>query len=767
MLPPNTMLAVTAATGQDVAAPRGGAPAQEPQGIMDWLYAFGTQPGVVEVLLAVFVVAALLLAWWRLARLVQGAQRRSALRDYLLGVEQALQGDHEGARKRLAAVLAEDPENHYARLLLGKVLTELGEPAQAHKHHLFLQRAFGIDSAENELLLAKSLLAAGQVDEAGDVAERALHDLPARGDAWEFVFRTRLRNGDFAAAARAGRRMLSLAGGPSARPLLAREVARAAARSGLRCLDAGDAPGARAALQTTLALARDAEGANLLRARLQVEEHGVQAAVTRLLAEDDDRTRPTMPLVATSGRQLVTAAAADEAASAAAPLVPATSWLCTACGAGLERQAAVCPSCGSEASALLREPELVADVASPMQWMDAIDENDAYVRRLVQDALGEARGAANAARPRVLQLRERAVPELLQRAWNGDERLRTVAIDLLQAMGPQIAPALFAASDALEQQRLLPIGSRSPAALVGRVVQGFDRQALPHVEALFASARPEHRKILIDFFVGLGDVGEFQIVLERFPPVEILHRFNKCDGAVLRRFLEAVPPGHFVAEVLLLEPTFHREEDVLLAIPAAQHPQVLERVLIRRGCSRSLARCLIARLGEPQLGAIAARILAGHGEAALDHLIAAYTDPEAVAEVRPRLADLLAGGGPGAADLLCAAFGPEPAVIDDLVRAVLLKMGDTAVAPLRAAYGHSGWLERIAAGLVSRHNNRRMQIVRALQGIGSEAARGALGELREEERDQNLKLRLEQALHELRPKHGDEHAAGGGHGQSP
>ncbi len=730
--------------------PAGEPAASEAPGVFGWLYSFGTQPGVVEVLLAVFVVAALLLAWWRLARLVQGAQRRSALRDYLLGVEQALQGDHEGARKRLSSVLAEDPENHYARLLLGKVLTELGEPAQAHKHHLYLQKAFGIDSAENELLLAQSLLAAGQVHEAADVAERALANLPVRADAWEFVFRTRLRSSDFAAAARAGRRLLSIAGGPSARPLLAREVARAAANAGLRALDAGDVAGARAALQTTKALAPQAEGVALLSARLQAEENGIDGATAQLL-DEGERDARALPLVPVGKRLLAVRSAnqGDGGGGGAAQLLMTTGWYCGACGHGTEQPGERCTSCGAEGVIRQREPELVAEVNSPMQWMDAIDENESHVRRLVQEALGDDRAAAVAARSRLLQLRERAVPELLQRAWNGDDKVRHVAIDLLQAMGPQIAPSLFAASDALEQQRLLPIGSRSPAALVGRVVQGFDREALPHVEALFASARPEHRKILIDFFVGLGDADEFQIVLERFPPVEILHRFNKCDGAVLRRFLEAVPPGHFVAEVLLLEPTFHREDDVLLAIPAAQHPEVLERVLVRRGCSRSLARSLIVRLGDAQLGATAARILAGHGENAHDHLLAAYTDPETAPDVRTRLAELLARGGVSAARQLCAAFGPEPAVIDDLVRAVLVAMGDAAIAPLTTAYGQTGWLERLAVGLVPRHNNRRGQIVRALRSIGSKAAVDALRRLREEERDPNLKLRLDQALHDL------------------
>lgn len=746
--PSSTLAAARHLPWQDSASQAAPAAQSEPTGWMGWLYAFGTQPGVVEVLLAIAVVATLLLIWWRLARLVQGAQRRGALRDYLLGVEQALQGDLPGARRRLAAVLAEDPENHFARLLLGKVLTELGEPAQAHKQHLYLQRAFGIDSAENELLLAQSLLAAGQVHEAADVAERALGSVPARADAWEFVFRTRLRSSDFSAATRAGRRLLSLAGGPQARPLLAREVAQAAAQAGLRCLQAGDLTGARAALQSTRALDASADGVALLAARIEMDTHGLQPTVRRLLTAADDPAGERA-LVASRGLPLQSAPSAA-AATANAQLTGNSAFVCGACGAGVDLPSEQCPTCGAPSAANLREPNLIDDVASPMQVMDAIEENDSHVRRLAQQALGDDRQAASSARLRLLQLRERAVPELLQRAWNGDERVRSTAIELLQAMGPTIAPALFAASDALEQQRILPLGSRSPAALVGRVVQGFDRDALPHVEVLFASARPEHRKILIDFFLGLGDPGEFQIVLERFPPVEILHRFNKCDGAVLRRFLEAVPAGHFVTEVLLLEPTFHREEDVLLAIPGAKHAEVLERVLVQRGCSRSLARSLILRLGDAQLGATAARILAGHGAAALDHVLAAYTDPECNHEVRARLADLLAAGGSDAAERLCGAFGPEPAVIDDLVRDVLVRMGDAAVAPLTTAYGQIGWLERIASGLIARHTNRRAQIVRALQAIGGSAAANALQTLRDGERDHNLKLKLEQALHALR-----------------
>jgi len=120
----------------------------------------------VAALLAALVVGIGLLIWLRLVRVVDNVRSRAAIEDYLLGVEQALAGDLAGAHKRLSRVLEADPENHYARLLFGKVLNGRGEPAQAHKHHLYLQRAFGVDSVENDLQLARALAAVGRPVEA-------------------------------------------------------------------------------------------------------------------------------------------------------------------------------------------------------------------------------------------------------------------------------------------------------------------------------------------------------------------------------------------------------------------------------------------------------------------------------------------------------------------------------------------------------------------------------------------------------------------------
>ncbi len=580
-----------------------------------------------------------LLFWWRIWRgscAARAAARRS--QDYLLGVEQALHGDlRRRARAADRRCVADDPENHYARLLLGKVLAELGEPAQAHQQHLYLQRAFGVDSAENDLLLAQSLLGAGMAREAADAAERALQRAPERAPAGSSSTAracrpatSKRRRAGRQAPARPGarrRRQAPLARRPRAHAGAGRH--RAAARAAMR----------RAAPNAALQQAAP-HRCQLRRCR----RCWPRASKRRQRRRRRDRARAARRARGGCCRGAPARSPPMRASSAVVDR-PRAACRWRRSPASCRRRAGACrasaarrcrpPSSSAHAASArdtadLLEPGLLAAVDSPTHTMDAIDENDAHVQRLVRLAARRRRPRAwrATARAELLDLRERAVEELLRQAWHRSGPEQEAAIDVLRAMGPTVAPSLFAASDALEQQRLLPIGSRSPAAVVGRIVQGFDRKALPHVGPLFSSARPEHRKILIDFFLGLADLGEFQLVLERFPPLEILHRFNKADGTVLRRFLQALPPGHFVAESLLLEPTFYREDEVLAAIPGARHPEVLERALLRRGPTRTLTKALIAALADAELAASPSGCSASSARRVLDHVLAAFTDPE-------------------------------------------------------------------------------------------------------------------------------------------
>jgi tetratricopeptide (TPR) repeat protein len=730
-------------------------PVAAPASWWDSLLTFGREPGVVEILLAVMLVGGVLLFWWRLAGLVKSARAREALADYLLGVEQALHGDLDGAFTRLSKVVQHDPQNHYARLLLGKVLAERGEPEQAHQQHLLLQSAFGIDSAENDLLLAQSLLAAGLPQEAAEAAERALQKAPDREAAWDFVYRARLQSGDFEAAVVAGRKLVAAADGPR-RNALAQDLARTLAQAGGERLRRRDPGAARALLQESQRLGGGGESGALLAARLDAEQRGPSVIAATLAALPT--SAPDRALVASRSQLPAVLAPNGLPAPTLAGLVAPQRWSCRACALPLESALPECPRCEAKDPARLEEPRLCGELLSPSQTMDAIEANEAHLQRLVHALLDGPDAARDSARAELLELRERAVPAVLRAAWHlaGNDQDRAIAV--LRSMGPSIVPALFAASDALEQQRLLPLGARSPAALVGRVVQGFDRTALPHFQTLFAGAKAEHRKILIDFFLGLADLGEFQLVLERFPPMEILHRLNKADEAVLRRFLQAVPAGHFVATTLLLEPTFYRDDQVLAAIPGAADPEVLLSVLRRRGASRTVSKVLLAGLADPALADVAERVLAELGPDALEHALAAFADPELGAAERTRLHRVLVRGGTAAAEHLVDSFGPEPSSFDDEVRAILVAIGEPVVPLLKAAYDHSGWLEKVSIGLISRHTNRRVQIVLTLAGLGSASARAALAALLQVERDQNLRLRLQQALHEP--------ATGGGDGQA-
>ena len=70
--------------------------AADPGGFWRWLYSFCSEPGGIELLLTVALVGCVVFTWWRLTSLVKNSRAREALSDYLLGVEQALQGDLAG-----------------------------------------------------------------------------------------------------------------------------------------------------------------------------------------------------------------------------------------------------------------------------------------------------------------------------------------------------------------------------------------------------------------------------------------------------------------------------------------------------------------------------------------------------------------------------------------------------------------------------------------------------------------------------------------------
>src|SRR5262245_52560658 len=388
------------------------APADGGGGFFGWLYELASRPGVVETLLALFVCGIALLIWLRLLRVVEAVRSRAQLHDYLLGVEQALAGDLAGAHKRLLRVLESDPENHYARLLLGKVLAQLGEPAQAHKHHLFLQRAFGVASGENDLQLAKALLLCDRPAEAAAAAERVVAADPQNGEALEFLFRTRLQSGDHQGAAAAGRRLLALPDDrlPGDRgPQLRADVAAAVANAGSVLLRSGEVAAAEQALQQARGLSQQEPEVRLLAARVDAARRGVTAVAQQLLAAPPAET--TM-LPATSGPAPAALALVGAQWQPLAPFVPPGRWRCSLCGAGLTAANARCGRCAAQGRAEVDEPNLFVAVEAPAHLADAIEANQAHVRRTVRAALTAPAGEQGSPlRHAVAQLGDKAVGE--------------------------------------------------------------------------------------------------------------------------------------------------------------------------------------------------------------------------------------------------------------------------------------------------------------------------------------------------------------------
>lgn len=699
------------------------------------LYDFATRPGVLEAGLAVALLACAWIVCWRAAGLIRRARSRRALLDYLLGVEQALQGDLAGAQKRLASVLEQDPENHYARLQLGKVLGELGRSEEAHQHHLYLQTAFEVDSSENELLLAQSLLAERLPAEAVAVAERAMARAPENMSGWRFLYEARLQLGDAEGAARTGRRLLAAMSDASERRRFSAELAETWVTVGTRAWRAGDRKKALTAARDAAALGAPPR-LPLLEARLRSDERGV-GAVARELATAPPAAAALTPV--------------DAPAPPPAPLPVATfagllepaRWTCRSCEVPLPDEVLYCKRCGAAAPADLVEPALLTPLESPTEAMDQIDVNDAHLRRLVRAALDGRPGAAE----ELDAVGDVAVPELLRAGLRADGSERTRAIQALQDLGPASLPALFEAARAAAPSKIWG-GGEGPEPLLAATVQGWGRDALPFIEPLFRAQRPEQLRVLVDYFLSLADLDAFQTVLERVPPMDVLHRLNQSSRPVLRRFLQAVPPGHFLAETMLLEPTFYRDEVLFDAVDGAPEPKVLIEVIHRRGPTRTLVTALITALADSRRSETAAGVLIDFGEPVLEHCLAAYTNPEAEAAAQQPLEHVLTTGGAPAARLIVDGFGPTASASDDRLRGLLRAIGDDAVPALVDSYERAGWLEKVSAGLVSRHNNRRVQILRALGELSSPAALQGLRGLASSERDDNLRIHLQRALHD-------------------
>lgn len=680
---------------------------------------FAAEPALFELLLLGIVVGLGLFAFGYLGRKVRDARSKSAIEDYLLGIEQACAGEHAGAAKRLTRVLEQDPENLQARLVLGEVLRELGRPVEAHSQHLQLQKAFGVTWPRNDLALARCLLdVPNHASEAVDPARRAAKALPKDLGALRLVFEAELAAGlAEAAAASADRLARLLPPGPERQEVLAK-AARALAALAERQRVAGGLGEAGAALARAKTLAPEVPEVLLLEARLRLQDGGPVDLSRILPGTPGKATDHALALLDAPGAAL---AVRGDHAAVGSHLLALQRWTPQERHAELDRE--------------LENPELV---------LDEVEENRAHVRRTIERAAAGAKEAED----ELVQLRETALDELLVSAI-AEGASAAVSARCITLMGAGIVPALFASYARLRERRAFPFAELligTGAAAVGRIAQGFGREALPAFTALLTGQDRELRKIAVDYHIALADPGAFAAVLEALPPVEIIHRLNATKPEVLRTFLASVEDRSSLSELLLVDPAFHRDEELVHAIPFARTPTAIVGILKRRGYDGDLAEALLDHLGDAVHDPALWSVLDSYGARAFDHIVSAFADLDRAPAVRAQVRASLRSQGAAVVPALCECFGSTASALDAELVALLVEIGVPGVPALDAAYGQSSWMERVTATFVGRDTHRRVMILRTLTAIPGSEAEATLRRLQGRESDANLQLRIAEAL---------------------
>lgn len=700
-----------------------------------WLAALAAEPALVVLLLAgivCFVAAVVLL---RLRRAVREARARGALADWVLGAEDAMSLALVSAKERLLRVVEQDAENHGARTLLAETLLALDEPAAAHEHYLTLRQAFGVDNKRVGWGIVRALVATGRP---ADAAER-LGAMPRAGEAHE-TLRERLAVELAAGLPDEAVRTadLLLARRPDAEESPEVRLAAATAYDTLRRVRGkmGDATGAESARRDALVALESLEGAAA----------GVRRRILALPAAKpavDTGTAVTIFGAATA--LSVTDAGARGGHGLLAQLasdVAEAPWVCSTCGVAMSRARPRCPYCASKVAPTLREPLLHGVLGSAAAVSDEVEETEAHVQRLLDRTLA----SDDAARVELVESGARGVPPTFWRALT-DAAARDRLVSVLAEMGGGVLDALLDAYERAKANPTLPVVVRGSAAeIVGRVVRTFGRAELPAFQRRLDTEDRDLRKIVVDFYLGLDDVEELAAVLDRYPPVEVIHRLNATPADRLQLWLQHVPHEGFVAEVLLVNPMFLRDEDMLLAAARASSPDALLKVLARRGSSHDLATFAVNHLDDEVASEVAQTLLRSYELAGANALLAGYLDLDRSGTARALARGLLAALGPVIVPDVCQCLGASPSRLDDEIVALLLALGSEAVSGLHEAYAKRNVLERVGGRLVRRYNHPRNTIVKVLARIGSGGARTALLGLRADETDPNLKLRLDQAL---------------------
>ncbi|MEM8882925.1 MAG: tetratricopeptide repeat protein [Planctomycetota bacterium] len=546
----------------------------------------------------------------KLRRVARELERRRALADYVRGLDEFLRGDFAHAIETLERVLERDPENVEARIALGDCYREMGDAAEAKRHHHHVHKVFGHELSRNFLSLGRDELALRQYERAVEAFERSRELAPWDSDALWGLAQAYAEGGQPRAAAEYLRAVYPDGPGADLPRARRREASDRFTEAGRASLDEGAPESAvrfyaealafepvnlrarTGLIRAAQSLGDEEEAKRLVREHLEALRALTQEEEVLFEPVVADRMRtgqspPALPVTTTLPARFEDLRGLVDAVSE-----KSARYVCEQCGQLARTFSEVCPACGSVATMVAMpglEAAYVMPVADGAEAADEVEEGTAYLQRLAV------------------------------RASTGED----AALDKLLAIGPNVLYDVFAALPAVEARRFL--GCRM--ARLGPV-------AVREVRACW-SARPAkgrgpqpHDEFAIGFYLGLGEQGESDIAGMGLVMDEALAgaladpRLGQAERDRAQKLLEVRGKGALVAVVdAAHDPTAvdraaalvraQGDEGVELIARRYLEPGLLKKVFVKRGSKRRIAADVLGRTGLPAaaeaLGRAAAR----------------------------------------------------------------------------------------------------------------------------------------------------------------
>ena len=694
------------------------------------LLEFLEDPVVLEV--AALSLLAILAIWLLLSlrASLRSLQGRRQLVDYLDGLEALLAGDPERARKRLTPVVEVDPENLGARLALGEALFELDNPAEAHRQHIEAHQVFQAESPSVHLSLSKDLRMAGEHVDALGHLDKALEKRPRDDKLLEESWSLRDEMGRYEEAYAAGHLLFSKRGSEIDR----RRLAQTAAKAGEQALHLSKSREAKDWFEKALHL--DPENLKARRGSLMLDPRDLEIAADFL---------PEAALLV-HGKVDSPESDSERLERKLLSLFPEAE--CPACGAARQVEAqGPCASCESEQLPVFPESREFGRFEDAEALLDEIEENRAWFERLArrcaageEEAKDEIRGASGRA---VLPL---LVVYLAEERGAGRELLAQILIELGNRHPEQLLSARTWLKESRNKVLDFLTGVPNLDRELGTLFRRLGPEALPAFQELLDHGvgldDPGLRELVIDYFLGLGNLESFQRLAPRYSPVEIVRHLNRVPPEELVPLFMELPEGSsFLRDAILMDPNLDHDSALVEAFARCPESSVGRFVdLIQQlGPSRDLLTGMVALLGRDESVAQRAKTLCReHVGEALQFLVAAYADPATSPSALPHIEELLLASGRLCVKVLVRVFGSSPSYSDDRCIHLLARLPGDAMPAIQEAYIQQISLLGKLQSVLFRGKHPRRCLIRALELCPAESAGAALEEILRAESDADL-----------------------------